>query len=306
MRLQLVEALVIERRHQLGINGLSLRIEYGQCPLFLLTGFQAITEGGPLQFQFLVGQRPFDLGGMRIAFALLHPGKGEQQTVLVIILISELAVDQLVAPVDRPTLNDLLTGIDAIDDMHVGGRRADLDGDGFSVGRELGGRLIEPVIGRGGRGGVVEAEHHEFTLQGVPLTGSLQSMFATLQFVADGDRLLRLNLLPLPAVNAITHAGIEILACRIQQVEGGLGLFIAQHLLRQIDTQCLFAVTEWQGEFAMMRLTGRIGDIGTDDKSIEHRMTGLWQIERHLGVELTFCVGHGFALIHLYPIMTIA
>ena len=121
MRLQLVEALVIERRHQLGINGLSLRIEYGQCPLFLLTGFQAITEGSPLQFQFLVGQRSFDLGGMRIAFALLHPGKGEQQTVLVVILISELAVDQLVAPVDRTTLNDLLTGKDAIDDMHVGG-----------------------------------------------------------------------------------------------------------------------------------------------------------------------------------------
>ena len=131
-------------------------------------------------------------------------------------------------------------------------------------------------------------------------------MFATLQFVADGDRLLRLNFLPFSVVNAITHAGIEILASRIQQMEDGLGLFIAQHFLRQINTQCLFAVTEWQGEFAMMGLTGRIGDIGTDHKSIKHRMTGLWQIERHLGLKLTFCVGHGFTLIYLYPVMTIA
>ena len=58
---------------------------------------------------------------MGIALAILHPGKAEQQTVLVRILVGELAVDQLVAAVDRATLNDLLTGKETIDDMHVRG-----------------------------------------------------------------------------------------------------------------------------------------------------------------------------------------
>ena len=180
MCLQLVETLVIERRHQLGVSRLTLRIEYGECPLLLLTGCQTVAEGGPLQFQFLVGQRSFDMGGMGIALALLHPGKGKQQTVLVVILIGKLTVDQLVVAVDRSALNDLLTGKEAIDDMHVGGRRADLDGDGLAVGRELRGGLIEPVIGRGGWCGVVETEHHEVTLQGVSLAGGLQRVLAAL------------------------------------------------------------------------------------------------------------------------------
>ena len=138
MCLQLVETLVIERRHQLGVSRLTLRIEYGERPLLLLSGCQTVAEGGPLQFQFLVGQRSFDMGGMGIALALLHPGKGKQQTVLVVILIGKLTVDQLIVAVDRSALNDLLTGKEAIDDMHVGGRRADLDGDGLAVGRKLG------------------------------------------------------------------------------------------------------------------------------------------------------------------------
>ena len=121
MRLQLIQALVIERRHQLGVSRLTLWIEDGECPFLLLTRCQTIAEGGPLQFQFLVRQRSFNLGGMGIALAILHPGKAEQQTVLVRILVGELAVDQLVAAVDRATLNDLLTGKETIDDMHVRG-----------------------------------------------------------------------------------------------------------------------------------------------------------------------------------------
>ena len=138
MCLQLIETLVVERRHQLGINRLALRIEYRQCPLFLLTGFQAITEGGPLQFQFLVRQGPLDLGGMGIALAILHPGKGEQQTVFVVVLIDKLTVDQLVVSVNSPTLKHFLTSKDTIDDMHVGSRRAHLNGDRLAVGRKLG------------------------------------------------------------------------------------------------------------------------------------------------------------------------
>ena len=102
------------------------------------------------------------------------------------------------------------------------------------------------------------------------------------------------------------NLSLEILTCGIQQVEGDLGLVVAQHLLRQIDTQGLLTVTERQGEFAMMRLTGCIGDIGTDHKGVEHRMTRLGQIEGHLGLKLTLCVGDGLTLIDLYPIMAIA
>ena len=80
MCLQLIETLVVERRHQLGISRLTLRIEYGECPLLLLTRCQTIAEGGPLQFQFLVGQGPLDLGGMRVALALLHPGDAREDS----------------------------------------------------------------------------------------------------------------------------------------------------------------------------------------------------------------------------------
>ena len=131
-------------------------------------------------------------------------------------------------------------------------------------------------------------------------------MFATLQFLTEGNRLLCLHRLPLPFVDTITHTGLKILTCRIQQVEHRLGLIIAQHLLWQIDTQRLLAVAKWQGEFTMMCLTGCISDIGTDHKGVEHRMTRLWQIERHQSLKLTCCIGLGLTLIHLYPIMAIA
>ena len=131
-------------------------------------------------------------------------------------------------------------------------------------------------------------------------------MFATLQFLTEGNSLLRLHRLPLSLVDTIAHTRLKILACGIQQVEGDLGLVVAQHLLRQIDTQRLLAVTERQGEFTMMGLTSRISDIGTDHKGIEHRMIRLWQVERHLGLKLTLCVGDGLTLIDLYPIMAVA
>ena len=56
---------------------------------------------------------------MGVALALLHPGIGEQQTVLVSFFISQLEIDQLVASVDGTALNDFLTGKDAIDDMDI-------------------------------------------------------------------------------------------------------------------------------------------------------------------------------------------
>ena len=262
MSLQLVEALVVERCHQLGFNGLSLRIVHGECPLLLLTRLQTIAEGGPLQLQFLIGQRAPDAGAMGIALALLHPGIGEQEPVLVFILISKLAVNQLVAAFNSTTLNHLFTGKDAIDDVHIRRRRTDLDSHRLTIVRELTGRLIEPVVGGSGRGGIAEREHHEVTLEGISLTGSLQRMLTTLEFLTDGYRLLGLDGLPLAVVETIAHIGIKVLSCCIQQVEHGLRLFIAQHFLWQIHAQSLLAVAKRQGEFTMMGFSGSIRHIG--------------------------------------------
>ena len=81
---QLVQALIVERGHQLGIDRLAVAVLHRQRPLLLLSWCQAVAEGSPLQMERLVGQRPLDKGLMGMGPPVLHPGKGEQQTAAVV------------------------------------------------------------------------------------------------------------------------------------------------------------------------------------------------------------------------------
>ena len=96
MRNNLIEALVVERRHQLGIDRLSGSITDGERPLLLLSWLQTVAERSPLQFQLFVGQRTPYLGSMRVAVLILHPGKGQHQAVLIGLLVGQLEVEQTV------------------------------------------------------------------------------------------------------------------------------------------------------------------------------------------------------------------
>ena len=92
----LIEALVIERSHQLGIDRFTGSITDRERPFLLLSWFQTVAERSPLQFQLFVGQRTSYLGSMRVAVLILHPGEGQHQTVLIGFLVSQLEVEQAV------------------------------------------------------------------------------------------------------------------------------------------------------------------------------------------------------------------
>ena len=116
---QLIQTLVVECSHQVGIHRLAVGILYGKRPLLLLSGSQAVAECCPLQLKFLVRHWALNLGYVRVALAVLHPSIGYKQSVLVLILICKLAVYQLVAAVHSPLLYQLLAREDAIDYMHI-------------------------------------------------------------------------------------------------------------------------------------------------------------------------------------------
>ena len=92
--LQLVEALVVEHSHQTGSSRTFVRLGDRQRPLFLLTGSQSVAEGCPLHFHPLVRHRTHDGLLVHIAAAVLDPRIGEQQAIMILLLILELAVQQ--------------------------------------------------------------------------------------------------------------------------------------------------------------------------------------------------------------------
>ena len=116
---QLIQTLVVECGHQVGIHGLAVGILDGQRPLFLLSWRQTVAEGGPLQLQFLVGHGALNLGDVGVALAVLHPCIGHQQTVFVFFFIGKLAVYQLVAALHSALLYQLFAREDAVNDMHI-------------------------------------------------------------------------------------------------------------------------------------------------------------------------------------------
>ena len=286
MGIDLVEALVVERGHQLGIDRLAIGILDGECPFFLLTRCQSVTEGGPLQLQTLVGQGTADSSRVGIAKAVLHPRKGEQQAVFIILIILQLEVKQSVALVDSPLLDQFLAGKEAVDDMHISIGRAYLHRHGLAVIGELVGREPEPVLGFCGRHLVICREEHELTLRGIILEGSLQHMLSRCEFL-NHDRTVGLDFLPCSLIYAVFHLGVEVLAGSIEQMDGGLGLVFLQDLLCQVDAQGLFTIAQRQREFTAMGLTRRISNISRHHKVVEHRIAGLGHLQRHGHIKRT-------------------
>ena len=305
MFLQLIETLVIECSHQLGIGRLTFRIKNAECPLLLLARGKLVAEGGPLQFQALVGQGALYHGRMLIAPAVLHPGKGHEQTVSVSLFVGGFYLKETVAPVNGTTLDHLISCKDAIHDMNVLVGRTHLDGNGRSVIGELRRRLIEPVIGSFCWGLVVEREQHETTLQRVTLTDGFQRMGTTLQVLVQFYRLIGLYGEPLSAINLIAHLSLDIAPRGVQQMEHGLGLLFQQRFLRHIYLEGLLAVAERQRHLSAVGFSCSICHVGSHFKRIEHRVVGLWHRQGHLYVETAIIARGDLTCKHLVASATV-
>ena len=117
---------------------------------------------------------------MDMTFAILHPGKSQVDTIAPLLFISEFAIEQGIRLTDGPLFDDLLSREDAIDHIHILGRRAHLDSDGFTIVRELISRDIEPIVGLYGRCLVLQREDHKGTFDRVIATDCLHQMLTTL------------------------------------------------------------------------------------------------------------------------------
>ena len=213
VHLDLVKTLIVEHRHQRRISRCPVGIHHLQAPFLLLSGGQAVAERLPRQPQLLVGHRAFDGLLMTIAHTILHPRIAQQQTVAVFLLIFQFPVQQFTALLHHPTLNDLVAGINAIDDMEVGVAGTNLQRHGCAVVGELALRHIEPVVRRRGGFGVVESEDYKGHVHTVVATRRFQAMLAALQF----PRCRRLSLisgalLPLTTVNTVFHLSFYLLS----------------------------------------------------------------------------------------------
>ena len=304
---QHIEALVVERCHQLGIDRTPLGILHAQRPLFLLTWLQPVAEGCPLQTELLIRQRALDLGLMGMALAVLHPGEGEQQAIAVCFLIGQFEAHELVAPVIGTPLDDLLAREYTVEDMDILVGRTYLKIDGLAVVGELLGRKIEPVVGLGHGTLIMEREKHEAMGSGITLADSFQRVGTAWQSLSgDGQGRICRSRLPGAVVNAVAHLGIEILAGSIEQMEGGGRLIIEQHLICHLDLQCLLTVAQRQGELSAMGLTGSICHISHHDEVVEHRIAGLGHRQWHLYGKRTVICRFGSTIINLHPIRAIA
>ena len=294
MGVELVEALVVERGHQLGIGRCAVRLDDGKRPFLLLAGCETVAEGLPFHVQVLVGQRFLDGGVMYVVFAVLHPSVGEQQAVGVLILVGELAVDQFVADVGRAALDDLVAAEDGVHHVHVLVGGTHLHGDGLAVVGELLAAGVEPFVCLGDRSLVVEREDDEILLDGVLLADGREGVAAALER-GHGYEVVSLGFLPAAVVEAVAHLAFQVGAACVLQVEGYLRLIFIQNLFGQRDAEGCLSVTQGYRHHALMRLASLIGHVGGDDEVVEHGMLRLRHHEGDVGRELSLVVGHGLA-----------
>ena len=241
--------------------------------------------------------------------ALFHPSVGHQQTVAILLLVAQLAVDKLVREQGGAALQLLVASEKGIDHIDVLVRRAYLHGDGTSIDRKHAAIAdVEPLAGVGSGTLVVEREHDELLLQGVGAVGGACSF--GMQLVAPalqlGQRRGRIGGRGEPAgdggtalvLEAIAHTCVHIGPGGIAQVEGQLRGVLDEHLLIKLHAQRRLPVAQGQRQLALMALASLVGDIGSEHEVIEHGMLGLGQHQRHLGRELSLLVGDGLARSH--------
>ena len=97
---QLVKTLIVESCHELGVCRFAVRIFHRESPLFLLSRCQSVAEGLPFQLQFLVGLWTGYRHCVTVNHPLLHPCKGQEDTVTIFFPVGQLAVDEFVALVN--------------------------------------------------------------------------------------------------------------------------------------------------------------------------------------------------------------
>ena len=180
VRINLVKALIIKHRYKRGIGRCTVGLRNLQAPLLLLTRCQAVAEGLPRQLQMLFRQRTRDGLLVDMAFTVLDPCIGQQQTVAIFFLILQLTVNQLAVLPDAAALQHLVTCKQRINDMQVRIAGAHLNGYGFSIIRELGLGDIEPVGSLRSRLLIVKAKHNKFHVHLVVAAFCLNTVFATL------------------------------------------------------------------------------------------------------------------------------
>ena len=302
---QLVQTLIVQCAHQVSIHWVAIGILNGQCPLFFLSWCQTIAEGGPLQRQFLIGHRALYLGGMGITLAILYPSKGKQQAVFVLILIGKLAVYQLVTLIHTTLLYQLKAREDTIEDMHILIRATHLDGNRRAIVRELGGRLVEPIICISSRFLIIEREYHEGSIDGLILIRSLYTMLTRSQ-LSQCYLLICSGHLPLASINAITYFGIDILTCGIAQMECGLGVIFNQHFFVEIDAECGWTIAQRQRELSLVRFASHISYIGLQHKVVEHSVLGFGHLQWHFYHKVTIGIGGSFARTNLGTVIAVA
>ena len=242
---------------------------------------------------------------MGITLAILYPSKGKQQAVFVLILIGKLAVYQLVTLIHTPLLYQLKAREDAVEDMHILIRATHLDGNRRAIVRELGGRLVEPIICISSRFLIIEREYHEGSIDGLILIRSLYTMLTRCQ-LSQCYLLICSGHLPLASINAITYFGIDILTCGIAQMECGLGVIFNQHFFVEIDTECGWTIAQRQRELSLVRFASHISYIGLQHKVVEHGVLGFGHLQWHFYHKVTIGIGGSFARTNLGTVIAVA
>ena len=241
---------------------------------------------------------------MGITLAILYPSKGKQQAVFVLILIGKLAVYQLVTLIHTPLLYQLKAREDTIEDMHILIRATHLDGNRRAIVRELGGRLIEPIISISSRFLIIEREYHEGSIDGLILIRSLYTMLTRCQ-LSQCYLLICSGHLPFATVNTITYFGIDVLTCGIAQMECGLGVIFNQHFFVEIDTECGWTIAQRQRELSLVRFASHISYIGLQHKVVEHSVLGFRHLEGHFYHKVTIGIGGSFARTNLGTVIAV-
>ena len=116
----LVEALVIERGHQLCVGRLAIGSEYGECPFLFLSWYKIIAECLPCQAESVVFLRTANLCTVSECQAVANPCHVEHQTVAVFLFVLELTCGYGIALVKGALFEYLVITIEkSVDKMLV-------------------------------------------------------------------------------------------------------------------------------------------------------------------------------------------
>ena len=104
--------------------------------------------------------------------------------------------------------------------------------------------------------------------------------------------------LPLGIVKVIFHLTLNLVSCRIAQMEGKGLLFLLQHLFRQVAGQHLLTGAQRHAGASCMALACLVGNVRFHHKVIEHRalrVNTVRQLQGHIDAEPSVRVRHQLA-----------